>query len=75
MGRMLTFVARVLTDLASPSPAVFRGIGVDEHTALLLDVVTGDVRAVGVGTAYVCSASAPPSVCKPETPLTFHGTY
>jgi hypothetical protein len=44
---------------------------VDEHTALLLDVHTGDVRTVGVGTAYVCSSDHDPEVCSSKTPLTF----
>lgn len=43
----------------------------DEHTALLLDVNTGDVRTVGVGTAYVCSSRLDPTVCSSGTPLTF----
>lgn len=47
--------------------------GVDEHTALLLDVQTGGVRAVGVGTAYVCTSSSAPEVCSSKTPLTFTG--
>ena len=45
--------------------------GVDEHTALLLDVHSGEVRAVGVGTAYVCASSDNPTVCSEGTPLTF----
>lgn len=80
MGRMLTFVARILQDdllsKASKGDAavsVARGVGVDEHTALLLDVTTGDVSAVGVGTAYVCSADHDPTICAAETPLTFKG--
>jgi len=44
---------------------------VDEHTALLLNVTTGDVRTVGVGTAYVCSSRHYPEVCSSNIPLTF----
>lgn len=73
MGRMLSFVARLWTDVVSPTPHIVHSIGVDEHTALLLDVHTGIAVTVGVGTAYVCSASMPPGVCQPNTPLTFHG--
>ena len=71
MGRLNTFMARILKDIDAQPPALIRGVGVDEHTALLLDVKTGDIQAVGVNTAYVCSASTPAAVCKPNTPLTF----
>mmetsp|Transcript_10533 Transcript_10533/g.17712 ORF Transcript_10533/g.17712 Transcript_10533/m.17712 type:complete len:344 (+) Transcript_10533:23-1054(+) len=71
MGRMLSFVARILQDDKTINLA--RGVGVDEHTALLLDVTTGDVQTVGVGTAYVCTATHDPEVCQPGVPLTFHG--
>lgn len=47
--------------------------GVDEHTALLLDVNTGAISTVGVGTAYVCTSSHDPEVCSSGTPLTFKG--
>lgn len=70
MGRMLTFLARDLQD--NKSLALSRAVGVDEHTALLLDVTTGDVSAVGVGTAYVCTSDHKPEICKDGTPLTFH---
>lgn len=70
MGRMLTFLARDLQDDASMT--LSRAVGVDEHTALLLNVTSGAVSAVGVGTAYVCTADHDPEVCKDSTPLTFH---
>jgi len=70
MGRMLTFVARALADDSS-SLSTVRGVGVDEHTALLVETGTGDVTAVGVGTAYVCTAAHDAQVCKSGTPLTF----
>lgn len=72
MGRMLTFLARIRKDYKIPSKTVSRAVGVDEHTALLLDVVTGDVQTVGVGTAYVCSAEDLAEMCLSGTPLTFH---
>ena len=71
MGRMLTFMARILKDVANPPVTVFRGVGVDEHTALLLDVTTGDVKTVGVNTAYVCTSDHQPNVCAKNTKLTF----
>jgi len=74
MGRMLTFQARILQDF-SPSNGLSRAVGIDEHTALLLDVTTGEVSATGVGTAYVCSADHKALVCKASTALTFQGLY
>jgi cyanophycinase len=74
MGRMLTFVARILQDneytkntfantpTNNNNTTIVRGVGVDEHTALLLDVTTGHVTAVGVSTAYVCTADHNPEV-------------
>lgn len=71
MGRMLTFLARVLKDVASPAVSEARALGVDEHTALLLDPQTGVATAVGVGTAYLCSSNHQASVCATKTPLSF----
>lgn len=72
MGRLLTFMARIRKDNGIKAGEVSRGVGVDEHTALLLDVGTGDVRAVGVGTGYVCSVDHNAELCIADTPLTFH---
>jgi cyanophycinase-like exopeptidase len=71
MGRMLAFVARVRADTTDSEFPVVRGVGVDEHTALLLDTKTGAVSAVGVNTAYVCTANRDAEVCSSGTPLTF----
>lgn len=68
MGRMLTFMARWMTDNHSK---LIRGLGIDEHTALLLDVATGDASTVGIGTAYLCEAAHQPAVCEKRMPLTF----
>lgn len=59
---------------SSRASSVTRAVGIDEHTALLLDVTSGDVTAVGVGTAYLCSADRQATVCKEDTPLTFQGS-
>lgn len=69
MGRMLTFLARDLQD--DKALTLSRAVGVDEHTALLLNVTTGDVQTVGVNTAYVCTSEHDPEVCETRTPLTF----
>jgi len=71
MGRLVAFMARIVKDVASPAVSAARGVGIDEHTALLLDINTGDVTAVGISTAYVCYADHQPQVCKSGTPLTF----
>jgi cyanophycinase len=69
MGRMLTFLARVVQDDVDITSS--HAVGVDEHTALLLDVTTGDVTAVGVSTAYVCTGTHDPELCKSGVPLTY----
>jgi len=71
MGRMVTFLSRILNDYGSIAVPMSRAVGIDEHTALLLDITTGDVTAVGVGTAYLCSSDHQPTICKEDTPLTF----
>lgn len=72
MGRMLTFASRIMVDYKAP---VVHAVGVDETTALLLDTLTGDVQVVGQGHAFLCASAQAPSVCKPETELTFTGSY
>jgi hypothetical protein len=42
---------------------------------LLLDVNTGAVSTVGVGTAYVCTSTHDPEVCKPDTNFTFESEF
>ena len=74
MGRLFSFVARVMQDVAVPAVSMFHGLGVDEHTALLLDITTGDASAVGVGTAYVCEANHKAQICKSGTSLTYQGS-
>jgi cyanophycinase len=69
MGRLLVFMARILQDDAVKS---IRAIAVDEHTAVLLEP-DGRAKVVGTGSAYFLRASEKASVCRPGTPLTFHG--
>lgn len=71
MGRSVTFLARLLEDVASPKVDEARVVGIDEHTALLLNITTGDVNTVGVGTAYVCYSDHKATVCAEDKPLTF----
>ena len=55
--RMLTFLARIMND---NTLGVFRGIGIDEHTALLVSV-DGSVNAVGVGECKIHKNDMEPS--------------
>jgi cyanophycinase len=69
MGRTLTFLARIVQDGWSPNP---RGIAVDERSAVLVQA-DGKARVIGPGLgAYFIQVSEKPSVCRAETPLTFH---
>jgi cyanophycinase len=69
MGRLLVFMARILQDDAVKS---VRAMAVDEHTAILLEP-EGRARIVGTGSAYFLQASEKAPLCRPGTPLTFHG--
>lgn len=72
MGRSITFLARIMKDIDTVPPTLARSVGIDEHTALLLDVNTGAVQAVGVGTAYVCMVDHAAETCEDRTTLTYH---
>jgi cyanophycinase len=69
MGRSLVFMARILADGRAKE---IRDIAVDERTSVLLDP-QGEATAVGAGAVYFIRAHQAPQVCKPGTPLTFHG--
>lgn len=68
MGRLLTFVARLVQDGWASTDTV-RAIGVDVETALLVD--NGVARRVGAGSAYFLRPLIAPTVCAPKQPLTF----
>lgn len=67
LGRLLVFMARVLQ---SGDAERIRGIGIDQHTAFLLDA-DGQGVAAGTGAVYFFEASKMPAVCRPGVPLTF----
>jgi cyanophycinase len=67
MGRLLVFMARILQ---SGDVKTIHAIGVDEHTAVLLNP-EGAGRVVGTGAAYFLSASGLPTQCRQGVPLTF----
>jgi cyanophycinase len=69
MGRLLAFMARILQ---SGDAKTIHAIGVDEHTAVLLDP-DGAARVVGTGAAYFLSASGLPAECRQGTALTLEG--
>jgi cyanophycinase len=67
MGRSLVFMARILQDGRATQ---IRNIAVDERTSVLLDP-DGNATVAGAGHAYFLRSTAPPEVCRPNTPLTF----
>lgn len=71
MGRLLTFMSRILKDVNEYPNSLVRGLGVDEHTALLLDITTGMAQAVGVGSAYLCFSNHQAEICDKREPLSF----
>jgi cyanophycinase len=66
LGRLLTFMARILQDGAKES----RAIAVDERTAALVEK-DGAVTVEGDGPVYFLRASRRAEVCKAGSPLTF----
>jgi len=69
LGRLLVFMARILQ---SGNVKRIRGIGIDQHTAFLLDP-DGRGVAAGTGAVYFFEPSRKPAVCRPGIPLTFAG--
>jgi cyanophycinase len=70
LGRLLVFMARILHD---DGLRQIHALGVDQHTAVLVD---GSGRGVvaGTGSAYFFAASASANmVCRPGVPLTLRG--
>jgi len=84
MGRMLTFLARLMqteysstlsstssSSLALAAAMSKRSVGVDQETAMLLNTTSGKAHLVGYNTAYVCHSKHLPSTCTASVPLTF----
>lgn len=67
LGRLLVFMARIL---AAHEAQTMHGIGIDQHTALLVDP-DGHAVAAGTGAVYLLSASGAPVVCRADAPLSF----
>jgi len=69
LGRLLTFMARILADRRAEE---VRAIAVDERTAALAEP-DGRATIAGDGPVFFLRATAPPEICKPGAPLTFAG--
>jgi len=69
MGRLMTFLARIIKDAWVARPDDARGIGVDEQTAVVVDDGVGTV--MGNGAAYFLRPSIAATTVQPKTPLTF----
>ncbi|NEP38139.1 MAG: type 1 glutamine amidotransferase-like domain-containing protein [Okeania sp. SIO2G4] len=69
MGRLMTFVARLLRDGISDTAL---GIGIDEDTSLIVDK-SGLAEVVGNGFVYFVLGDHLPEECNPQIPLTFSG--
>jgi cyanophycinase len=67
MGRLLTFLARIVQDGWATAP---RGVGIDEMTALAMEP-NGNAVVYGSGAAYLLKTNGAPQVCQPKTPLTY----
>jgi cyanophycinase len=69
LGRLLVFLARIL---ASGAVTRIHGIGVDQHTAFLLDA-DGRGHVAGTGAVYFFAPTRKPEICRLGIPLTFTG--
>lgn len=69
LGRSVVFMARIL---ASGDARKIHAIGIDPHTAFLVDR-GGQGIVAGTGAAYFFEAAGKPAVCRPGAPLTFSG--
>jgi len=67
MGRSLVFLARIIDNGWSMQP---RGIGIDEHTAVLV-LPNGSSSMVGTGAAYFLQSPGPAQVLSSGVPLTY----
>ncbi|WP_349740936.1 cyanophycinase [Roseateles cavernae] len=69
MGRLMTFLARIIADGWVGAAEQARGIGVDEATAVVVD--DGIASVQGSGAAYFLQPAIAATTIKPKTPLTF----
>ncbi|MFZ0212540.1 MAG: Type 1 glutamine amidotransferase-like domain-containing protein [Candidatus Acidiferrales bacterium] len=69
LGRTLVFMARILASGDAPR---IHDIGIDQHTAVLLDP-DGHAIVAGSGAVYFFAAAQRPAICRRGVPLTFSG--
>ncbi|MFZ0336192.1 MAG: cyanophycinase [Candidatus Acidiferrales bacterium] len=69
LGRLVVFMARILQ---SGDPRKIHAIGIDQHTAFLLDP-DGNGMVAGTGAVYFFEAARKPGTCRPGVPRTFTG--
>lgn len=69
LGRLLVFMARIL---AAGDAGEIHAIGIDQHTAFLLEG-DGNGAVAGAGAAYFFAAAGKPGACRPAVRLTFEG--
>ncbi|MGB6485241.1 MAG: cyanophycinase [Candidatus Acidiferrales bacterium] len=67
LGRLVVFMARILQ---SGDAKKIRAIGIDQHTAFLLDP-DGNGVVAGFAAVHFFAAANKPSACRPGVPLTF----
>jgi cyanophycinase len=68
MGRLITFLARIVQDGWAPSA---KGLGIDERTAIAVEA-NGTATVLGSGAAYFLQTPGAPEVCQPKTELTYY---
>ena len=64
MGRLVTFLARIVKDGWAPST---KGIGMDEQTAIAVEA-NGSATVLGFGAAYFLRTPGQPEVCRRKSP-------
>jgi len=67
MGRLITFLARIVQDGWAPSA---KGLGIDEMTAIAVEA-NGTAIVLGSGAAYFLQTPGAPEVCMAKTELTY----
>lgn len=72
MGRLVTFLARMIGDGLSPLGTA-RAIGVDEATAVVVDA--GSARVLGASAAYFVKPVQAAVTLQPKKPLTMRGVH
>eukprot|EP00939_MAST-03C_sp_MAST-3C-sp1_P004363 g4363.t1 len=70
MGRLITFCARAMLNEWGSQFGVL-GVGVSEHTAVLIDGESGNATFSGTGPVYFVKASSKPTACNRDSGLMY----